>query len=56
MSAELIALLVQVGLNAALKIYNAATGPDGTVDLEYLRKACKTWEELELEVLKKKDE
>ena len=38
MTAELITLLVQVGLNAALKIYATATGPDGqsvTVPLCY---------------------
>ena len=56
MTAELITLLVQVGLNAALKIYATATGPDGEVDLEYLRKACTSWDELEVEILgKKKD-
>lgn len=53
MNAEMIALLVQVGLNAAIKIYGAATGPDGEIDMEFLRRACKSWEDMEQEILGK---
>ena len=54
MNAEMITLLIQVGLNAALKIYAAATVPDGEIDMDYLRKACTSWDELEVEILGKK--